>query len=318
MRVSVIVPMYNVQNYIDDCLNSLSMQTMPDLDVLLVDDGCTDDTPKIAQSYVERFPNRFRMVHKKNGGLSDARNYGIPLVNADYISFLDSDDFVDPDLYGRLSEVMKDGTDVAVTDIEYYYKDSSRCFKMDGLCGWKTDTLQKQALLSPMFAWNKMYRASLFQNENYRYPTGTWYEDIPVTTMIFAKAQKIAWLHECMMHYRQRDDSIMSSTHSPRVQEIFPVLELVRKNFDDSRLSVQYHDELEYLHIEHLRLYGMFRFIRSDNSKELYDRSEEVMKQYYPNWKKNRYISNLSFKNRVFLNTYSQATAMLYDPLIKR
>lgn len=318
MRVSVIVPMYNVQNYIDDCLKSLAAQTISDLDVLLVDDGCTDDTPKIAQTYVDRFPKRFRMVHKKNGGLSDARNYGIPLVNADFICFLDSDDFVDPNLYERLCDTMQGGADVAVTDIEYYYKDAARCFKMDGLCGWQTETKQKQALLSPMFAWNKMYKASLFQKDGYRYPVGTWYEDIPVTTMIFAKAEKIDWLHECMMHYRQRDDSIMASTHSERVQEIFPVLERVRRNFDDNHLSMQYHDELEYLHIEHLRLYGMFRFIRSSSRKELYARSENVMHQYYPNWKNNRYLCNLNMKNRVFLKTYSPATAWLYDPLIDR
>ena len=94
MKVSVIVPMYNVQEYVAQCLDSLNAQTLKDMEVILVDDGCTDSTPEIAQTYVERNPERFVLLHKENGGLSDARNYGIPYAHGQYLSFLDSDDFV--------------------------------------------------------------------------------------------------------------------------------------------------------------------------------------------------------------------------------
>ena len=317
MKVSVIVPMYNVGEYIHDCLKSLAAQTLSDMEVILVDDGCTDDTPKTAQQYADQYPHLFRLVHKKNGGLSDARNYGIPLAQGEYICFLDSDDFVEPTLYEKLSGLMDEGCDVAVCDIEYWYQDPAKRFVMKGLSDWKADSIQKQAMLSPMFAWNKMYRASWFKEQNLRYPLNTWYEDIPVTTMIFAQSEKIGYLPECLIHYRQREGSIMSSASSPRVKEIFGIMELVRNNFEAHGLSAKFRDELEYLHVEHLRLYGMFRFIRSPYAKELYQRSTEVMNQYYPNWKNNRYISNLNMKNRIFLKTYGPATAWLFDRVIR-
>ncbi len=109
----------------------------------------------------------------------------------------------------------------------------------------------------------------------------------------------------------------MSDVSSPRVREIFNIMEMVRKNFDENGLSEIYRDELEYLHIEHLRLYGMFRFIRSEAWNELYDKSEEVMNRYYPSWRKNPYIKNLNLKNRIFLKCYSKLTARLFHKVIR-
>ena len=168
-----------------------------------------------------------------------------------------------------------------------------------------------------MFAWNKIYRSSLFKQYDLLYPVGTWYEDIPVTTLLFAKADNIGYLPECLMHYRQREDSIMSSVASPRIKEIFNVMELVRNTFKKYDLYEEYYDELEYLHIEHLRLYGMFRFIRSPYWSECYKESCRVMKEFFPHWKKNKYIENLSDKNRIFLKWYNRITAWAFHAKIR-
>ena len=315
MRLSLIVPMYNVEAYLPQCLDSIANQTLKDMEVLLVDDGATDGTSKIAQDYAERYSN-FRYFRKENGGLSDARNYAIPYAKGEYLAFLDSDDWVKPTLYEKLVNTIGDA-DVCVTDIEYYYEDAAKRFIMKGLSSWNADSIQKRALLSPLFAWNKIYRTELFQKGGYRYPTGTWYEDHPVTTMIFAKSNKIAYLEECLMHYRQREGSIMAATKDKRIAQIFDVLEQVRNNFQREGIYEKYRDELEYLHIEHLRLYGMFRFIRSDDWKTYYERSEAVMKQFFPDWRNNCYLTNLSTKNQLFLKTYNRATAWFYHVLIR-
>lgn len=315
MRLSLIVPMYNIEAYLPQCLDSIANQTLKDMEVLLVDDGATDGTSKIAQEYAERYSN-FRYFRKENGGLSDARNYAIPYARGEYLAFLDSDDWVEPTLYEKLVNTIGDA-EVCVTDIEYYYEDAAKRFIMKGLSSWKTDSIQKRALLSPLFAWNKIYRTELFQKGGYRYPTGTWYEDHPVTTMIFAKANKIAYLEECLIHYRQREGSIMAATKDKRIAQIFDVLEQVRNNFQREGIYEKYRDELEYLHIEHLRLYGMFRFIRSDDWKTYYERSEAVMKQFFPDWRNNCYLSNLSRKNQLFLKTYNRATAWFFHVLIR-
>ena len=317
MKLSVIVPMYNVSAYVRECLDSLVAQTLQDMEVIMVDDGCTDDTPSIAQEYANYNMN-FHLIHKKNGGLSDARNYGMKFAKVEYIGFLDSDDFIEPTLYEKMVNIANEGNDIVVTDIEYYYKDHpEKCFVMKGLSSFDAENIQKKALLSPMFAWNKIYRASLFKQYDLLYPTGTWYEDIPVTTLLFAKANNIGYLPECLMHYRQREDSIMSSIASPRIKEIFNVMELVRNTFKKYDLYEEYYDELEYLHIEHLRLYGMFRFIRSPYWSECYKESCKVMKTFFPRWKKNKYIENLSDKNRIFLKWYNRITAWAFHAKIR-
>ena len=317
MKLSVIVPMYNVSAYVRECLDSLVAQTLQDMEVIMVDDGCTDDTPSIAQEYANYNMN-FHLIHKKNGGLSDARNYGMKFAKGEYIGFLDSDDFIEPTLYEKMVNIANEGNDIVVTDIEYYYKDHpEKCFVMKGLSSFDAENIQKKALLSPMFAWNKIYRASLFKQYDLLYPTGTWYEDIPVTTLLFAKANNIGYLPECLMHYRQREDSIMSSVASPRIKEIFNVMELVRNTFKKYDLYEEYYDELEYLHIEHLRLYGMFRFIRSPYWSECYKESCKVMKTFFPHWKKNKYIENLSDKNRIFLKWYNRITAWAFHAKIR-
>lgn len=318
--ISVIVPMFNAKKYLARCLDSLAASSMREcMQVILVNDGSRDDTPAIAQSYVERYPDLFQLLEKKNGGLSDARNFGLAYVKGKYLAFLDSDDWIEPDLYGKMYQTIEqEQADVCVCDLEYWFSDPSRRFVMKGLSDWKAETVQKQALLSPMFAWNKLYRAGLFTSEGgYRYPLHTWYEDIPVTTLLFARAQRIAYVPFCGIHYRQHADSIMGSVHDARVKDIFPVLQRVREEFRDAGLYETYQQELEYLHIEHLCLYGMFRFIRSDWQAECSRQVKQVMDSEFPNWKHNRYIKNLGWKNRVFLACYNKKTAAFFDRRIR-
>lgn len=316
MKLSIIVPMYNVEQYIQQCLDSLVVQTCPNFEVIVVDDGSSDNGPKIVDDMIVKYPF-ITQLHKTNGGLSDARNYAISYAKGEYIAFLDSDDFVEPTLYEKLISKMDEGYDVVVTNIEYFYENGNPSWIMKGLTSWETDTISKKAILSPMFAWNKIYKAKYFKEDGYRYPLNTWYEDIPVTTPIFATTDKIGYLDETLIHYRQREGSIMSVTKSERLKEIFGIMKSVRETMKNLNLYDEYHDEIEYLHIEHLCLYGMFRFIRSPLFDELYGMSLECMMEYFPNWKQNKYINNLNFKNRCFLKYFSKSTKPLFTILIK-
>ena len=316
MKLSVIIPAYNISHYVGECLDSLVHQTYKDMEIIVVDDGCTDNTCSIVEEYVSKYP-QVSLLHKKNGGLSDARNFGIPYAKGEYIAFLDSDDFVDVTLYEKMMHKIDEGHDVVVCDITYFYEDKSKNFIMQGLSPWDIKDIRKRAMVSPMFAWNKVYKASFFQEKGYRYPLGLWYEDIPVTLPIFASCESIGWVNEPLIYYRQREGSIMSETKTPRLKEIFTIMEMVRTTFKKEGWYDTYKDELEYLHVEHLRLYGMFRFIRSNLWEELYDLSETCMKENYPNWKKNAYLHFHNFKNRMFLKFYSKNTAFVFHKLIK-
>lgn len=314
MKLSVIVPVYNVEKYLRECLDSLVLQTYHDMEIIVVNDGSTDGSLAIIQEYAQKYDN-LRYVSKINGGLSDARNYGIPYALGEYIAFIDSDDYVELDMYEKMMSKIEEGNDVVVCDIQYFFEDNSG-YVMKGLSSFKTDTIQKRALLSPMFAWNKVYHRRFF--ENLRYPLNTWYEDTPVTTLIFAKCEKIGYVDEALVHYRQRKDSIMGSVQSVRIKEIFNVMAMVRERFKENSLYEEYFSEIEYLHIEHLRLYGMFRFIRSPFFKECYAESEKIMNEYFPLWHNNMYIKELGIKNRLFLKYYNLHTHKIFDVLIKR
>lgn len=317
MKLSIIVPMYNVEDYIQQCLDSLVVQTCSDYEVIVVDDGSTDNGPRIVDDMIEKYPHLIHQLHKSNGGLSDARNYAIPYAKGEYICFLDSDDYVEPTLYEKLVAKMDEGFDVVVTNIEYFYENGSPSWVMKGLSTWNAPTISKKAILSPMFAWNKIYKAKYFKEKGMRYPLNTWYEDIPVTTPIFATTDKIGYLDETLIHYRQREGSIMSVTKSERLKEIFGIMKDVRDSMKQLNLYDEYHDEIEYLHIEHLRLYGMFRFIRSPLFDELYELSDACMKEYFPNWKQNKYISNLNSKNKLFLKYFNKTTKGIFTLFIK-
>ncbi len=318
MKLSIIVPVYNVEKYLKECLSSLMKQTLTDFEVLVVNDGCTDNSQDIIDEFVNQYPNKIVSLQKQNGGLSDARNFAIPYVKGEYIAFLDSDDYVSESCYEKLVSKMDEGYDVVVSDIEYFYEEENiNSWVMKGLSDGVFESVSKRALLSPMFAWNKIYKADYFTELGNKYPVGTWYEDIPVSAPLFASTEKIGYINEVLFYYRQRSGSIMSAKQDNRVKEIFTVLKTVREKFSEAGFTNKFYDELEYLHIEHCRLYGMFRFMRSSSLESLYDESNACMNEFFPNWKKNRYIERLSLKNKFFLMTNNKLTCKLYQKIIK-
>lgn len=302
--LTIIVPVYNVKDYIKQCLESILKQSFKDFQCYIVDDGCKDESITIANNIIKD-DNRFTILHKENGGLSDARNYALPYVKSKYLTFIDSDDYIDIDHYEKIIKLMENNnSDLCVCNVNYFFNDASKNYTLKGLCDWPCKDNNHAGILSPMFAWNKVYSSELFFKYDSKYPLGLWYEDLPVSTILFAKANNITYCENTCVYYRQREGSIMSENNSKRVIEIFTILQLVRDRFKQYNIEQEFKNELEYLHIEHLRLYGMFRFLRNDNKDELITLSNKTMQQYYPNYKKNKYIKNLAYKYQLFIRHY--------------
>lgn len=309
VELSIIVPVYNVEKYLDKCLDSLARQTATNYEVIVVNDGTKDNSQAIIDRYVEEYPKIFKSYIKENAGLSSARNYGLKYAKGKYISFLDSDDYTELDYYqGMLDLANKNDADLVVADFEYVWEnDDKKPLHKDGLSHPDGD-INKMLFLSPLFSWNKMYKKELFDKYELQYPVGLWYEDIPVTLKVFACAKNIVHYNHVGIHYLQRSTSILGSSYSPKMYDIFTIFEGVVNSFKEDDQYDTYKEELEYLYIEHFLVYGAFRFLRTDHYKELMPKAFDFVKNEFPNYRNNKYINTFNIKNRLFLFTNNKMT----------
>jgi len=317
-ELSIIVPVYNVVNYLNECFDSLINQNVGSFEVIVVNDGSTDHSQDIIDQYVNEYPHIFKSYIKENGGLSDARNFGVPYAKGNYIAFLDSDDFVENMTYANmLTKAKETDADIVIGDISYFWEDTDKKVMSQGLSAIHAATIQRKAMLSPLFAWNKIFKKSFYIENEYLFPLNTWYEDIEVLLEAFSSTNHIEYAKEAKFHYRQHNRSIMANKDSERLFEIFKVMERVYAYFDESGKLEEFHNEIEYLFIEHIMLYGQFRFYRSSLYRSLCTHSFSFIKMYFPHWKKNIYLKEMSFKNKGFVYTNNELTMCLYRLYLK-
>ena len=217
--ISVIVPIYNVEKYLARCVDSIVNQTYKNLEIILVDDGSPDRCPQMCDDYAEK-DSRIKVVHKNNGGLSDARNAGMAVATGEYISFIDSDDYVSDDFFECLLNVMnKENSDIAECSVVKFYEDNRFDEFSDDL---SVKTYDTQDAMSALIAenpfhqhvWNKLYKTELVKD--IPYAVGKLNEDEFWTYRVFGRANKVARLNKTMYYYFQRSSSIMGVGYNIR------------------------------------------------------------------------------------------------------
>lgn len=220
--ISVIVPIYNVMNYLEQCLESIIQQTYTNLEIILVDDGSTDQSESICDLYKEK-DSRITVIHKKNGGLSDARNTGLNICKGDYISFVDSDDYLSPYFYEILmGAVEKKNCDiVALKGGTSFWDGEENPVLAKSKDEFAVRYLNSHDVLERMLyqeiatgAQFKIYKKETF--ENIRFPVGYLYEDVATTYRPFFNAKKCAIVEADIYAYRKRKDSIIRQSFSPK------------------------------------------------------------------------------------------------------
>ncbi|GGL08723.1 bifunctional glycosyltransferase/CDP-glycerol:glycerophosphate glycerophosphotransferase [Mangrovihabitans endophyticus] len=216
--VSVIVPIYNVEPFLRDCLDSLRSQTYRDLQVVMVDDGCTDGCVPIAEEFAAA-DDRFTLIRQENAGLSAARNNGLPYATGEYLAFVDSDDILAAHAYETLVAALNaEGADFASGGVHRY---SSR----GHYSGYphnaaitstrlSTHVSQNHRLLRDRTIWNKLFRRSFYDAHGFEFPVGRLFEDVPVTVPAHARATSVAVVNEPMYFWRVREGAVRSITQS--------------------------------------------------------------------------------------------------------
>lgn len=244
--VSIIIPVYKVEDYLDECVNSVVKQSYRDLEIILVDDGSPDYCPKICDQWAEK-DARIKVLHKQNGGLSDARNVGLEAATGDYVFFLDSDDWILPNCIELLVEKLKQypesdlvqgGTIVTDGSIPWFnLENSSLPEYSEDRFAIKTQLLGREQL--PVTSWNKLVRLSLIKDHRLFFVKGLIHEDIVWNNLLAKHVTALSVLHKNTYVYRIRENSIKTSGLNLESQRLLKVYSLLIDAIDPLYIKEQ-------------------------------------------------------------------------------
>lgn len=250
-QLTIVLPYYNVGDYIDRCLNSLLNQTNPDFEVFCVNDGSKDHSDEIVKKYSE-LDSRFKRLVKQNGGLSDARNFGLKDVTTKYVMFLDSDDFFEPDLVELcLNKMENEQCDLVI----YNYK---QLFIRENRSELITEKFDPNKIYNPNIdkalvayisnaAWNKIYRTELFKSNQIEYPVGYRYEDLGTTFRYLMCCERVGFIDKPLANYLIDRPNNISGASDKKIKDILSMVELNIGFYQKNNKFNDYYEELKYL-----------------------------------------------------------------------
>lgn len=311
-KVSVIVPVYNVENYLERCLESLVHQTLEDIEIIVVNDSSPDESHVIIERYQARYPNKIKSLIKPNGGLSDARNYGMKHMRGDYFGFVDGDDYVDETMFEKLYDAaMKADAEVTTCDFYWAYPDQLKR-QIDGPYHHSKEMLVE---MMPT-VWNKLYKRSWFETLGSEFPVGLRYEDSSFSIRVAPFIKKIAYVSEPLVYYVQRQDSI-TYTQNAKVGDMLTVFYDIFDFYKCHGLEEEYHEEIEYLTLKYFLGSSFLRASQIGDKKDrerILNEGWRLLNECFPNWKKNRYL--MSKKDKKHL--YYKCTNRLFYQMLSR
>ena len=278
-QISIIVPIYNVEKYLNRCVDSILNQTFTNFECILVDDGSPDRCPQICDEYAKK-DKRIRVIHKPNGGLSDARNAGIEVAQGEYLSFIDSDDWIHPQMLEILYEgIAKNNVMLSVCAYEEVktYKNFDKIenpvFEIRNGMDFLIEN-NVTAVIAP----NKLYHKSLF--ENIRYPVGKIHEDEFVTYKILYKSWEIAYCGEKLYMYFVNSEGITKGEWSPKHLDLLDALEeridFLYEKGEDTYLKRTFH----HLHNMTMHQYGNCKKDYKYECNEMKKRVKKIIRRY--------------------------------------
>lgn len=283
-KISIVVPCYNVANFVDKCIQSIKNQTYPNFKVLLIDDGSTDNTLNIIKKSISK-DSRFKLYHKSNGGLSSARNFGLKKVDTELVCFIDSDDYIEPNyLELLLNNMRQEKSDVSACYVKAVHPN------FDNIIAFKNDF---SGLARTPAAWNKLYKTELFHLYNLSYPEGKCYEDVEVSSELLLVNVKFSIVPVPLYNYIQNPKSI-SHTYDNTIYDIYSVLYNIEKFAKKNNLIKSCHNKIEFINIYQCLISTTTRAAhRSDFSTKTLSDILKRLENRYPEWYNNPYMSTL-------------------------
>ena len=313
--VSIVIPVYNVEKYVEKCLLSVINQTYKNLEIIVVNDGTKDNSLKICEMLKEK-DARIKIINQENAGLSCARNTGIENASGEYICFVDSDDFLDKDFIDTLlSNALQNNVDICACDFWYIdesnkkwslkIKKDKKYSNMEALKDILLDTQETEVMI-----WNKLYKLELFKKNNIRFPVGKLHEDNYTTYKLYYFSNGVYFVNKKLYYYLQRNDSIMGKKFNIKRLDILNSIDEKKEFFKKENINLK--DELIFNEMS--TLINLLNIMIRDkfNTREFYDIVEKVCKNKKV-YLKNKYL-NKKYKIALYL---INKKAIVYKVVLK-
>lgn len=299
IKVSVIVPVYNVEKFIDKCLNSLVNQTLKEIEIIVVNDGSPDNSQKIIDKYVKKYPDKIKSYIKENGGQGSARNYGLKKASGEYIGYVDSDDFVEKDMYKKLYNKAKENNYDIVVCGNYNVSEDYQNKNIDAFINnYNTDL--ENIFFGKMAVWNKIYKRDILIKNKLEFKEKVWYEDLAFTLKAIMNSNTFAFIDEPLYDYLIREGSTMNNSNVQRNLEILDAFNDILSYIQHNKKE-EYFSKIEFLAIDHIYISAIVRVLKAEADdkvkRETINKLLDYMNKKFPNYKNNKYINTLS-KNR--------------------
>ena len=308
--ISIIVPIYNAEAYLDKCIDSLINQTKKNIEIILINDGSTDKSEDIIKSYKDK---RIKYYKNKNKGIGYTRNFGIDKSNSKYIMFLDSDDYLDINACEKLfNKIEKDSSDVVVSDFIIVHNGTEKIEVINDFIKTNLDNNPDILLDINLSPWNKIYSSKLIKDNNIRFPEDIKYEDVLFVLECLDKAKSISKLNKALNYYVVRDNS-ETKTYDKKVFDIIKVVKRFRSYFNN-----RYKETIDKLTIKILTNYTIQQRYQK-NIKDGYKFIDEVfnlLEKEIPDYKNNKYYINRGFLRRTIEK--SRLLSKIYCNMYKR
>lgn len=252
MKLSVVIPVYRVEDTLDHCLESVLQQNVDDMEVILVDDGSPDQCPQMCDTWANK-DARISVIHKKNGGLSDARNAGIDIAKGEYITFVDSDDFVGKNSYAQLLHILDNNAEVDILEYPaFVFYNSPKQHLLD-LASDKIYTDMDEywyegCAYNHTYAWNKIYRRKLF--DSVRYPVGVVFEDVHTLPRLLKECKSVMTTNQGLYYYCLNRYGITNTSDGRALKMLLePHVDIIRKSVRRDSAFYNY-----YIHVLNIQM----------------------------------------------------------------
>lgn len=315
-KISVIVPVYGVEKYIEKCISSIVNQTFKDIEIIIVDDGTKDNSIKIVESSFN--DKRIKIYHKENGGLASARNLGIKKATGEYLFFVDSDDFIDINaLSDMYHEITNKDVDMVICDYYKYYENGDKIY--ENMIPFYEEDNNKCSVTAMPCAVCKLVKTKTIKENKISFLEKHYFEDNAIMPFVCAICPTFSYIKKPYYYYLQREGSILNKVkYDPKWEDIFDALDSLYKRFKDSKLLDKYHDELEYIYIEYLLHAPGLRFIAYKEGKKNILKINAIMKKLFPNWQKNKYYQKHNIKYKIICSLFYHNKLTLARILLRK